>query len=98
MAVKANDSRTSVEVVILGQRMVLKADEDRKRVERIAAYINEKTNELQQGSFATLPPAKLAALVALNLADDYFRALYENIQLKRAVAGRARALLNELES
>lgn len=98
MAVKANDSRSSVEVVILGQRMVLKADDDRKRVERIADYINEKTNSLQQGSFATLPPAKLAALVALNLADDYFRAIDENVQLKRAIGARARALLNDLES
>src|SRR5438046_194248 len=95
-ATKGSDSRGSVEVVILGQRMTLKVDDDRDRVERLAAYVKRKAEELT--SKTPLAPGKAAALLALNIADDYFRALDETRAVKHEVASRSRDLLAELES
>ena len=79
-----NGSRTqtqeAVEVTILGQRMRLKADDDPRRIEQLAAYIQRKVDEISAG--AAVPPTKLAVLAALNIADDYFRALDDNRQFK----------------
>ena len=87
--------RRSVEVHILGQRMSLKADDDPRHVERIAAYVKRKVDELSGGG--PLSATKLAVLAAINIADDYFRALDEGRAFKREVAARSRALLEELE-
>lgn len=97
---KANEARSSVEVMVLGQRMVLKVDEDRNRVELLATYVREKAEELQRGFHGKqpLPPAKLATLLAFNIADDYFRALDDARELKKAVSQTSRQLLAELES
>ena len=53
-----------------------------------------------QGSLSVLPARRarwLAVLAALNIADDYFRALEETRELKRQVALKSRALLRELD-
>jgi cell division protein ZapA (FtsZ GTPase activity inhibitor) len=99
-SIKPNDARSSVEVMILGQRMVLKVEKDRARVERLASYVREKAEELERQfrGKQPLPPAKLAALLAINIADDYFSALDENRAFKREVAQRSRELLADLES
>jgi cell division protein ZapA len=89
-------TQEAVEVTILGQRMRLKADDDPRRIEQLATYIQRKVDEISAG--AAVAPTKLAVLAALNIADDYFRALDDNRQFKREVAGRSRALLTELDS
>lgn len=94
MSKQANDR--SIEVVILGQRMTLKVGDDPERVERLAAYVRRKADELT--SKTPLPPGKAAALLALNIADDYFRALDATRELKTEVATKSRELLAELES
>lgn len=97
---KPSDARKTIDVMILGQRMMLKVDDDRGRVERLAAYVRVKAEELTHGQQGKqpLPPAKLATLLALNIADDYFRAIEATNELKRDVARRSRALLAELET
>ena len=91
---KPNEKRT-VEVEILGQRMVLKANEDPRHVERIASYVKRKVDEAS--AHGPISSAKLALLAALNIADDYFRALDETREFKRQVASKSRVLLTELE-
>ena len=91
-----SDTPKPVELTILGQRMVLRADEDPKHLQRLASYINRKADEVSSG--AAVATAKLAVLAALNIANDYFRALDENREFKREVAAKSRALLAELES
>lgn len=85
----------SVEVQILGQRMVLKADEDPRHVERLASYVRRKVDEA--AARGPISSSKLALLAALNIADDYFRALEEARELKRVVAAKSRAMLSDLE-
>ncbi len=88
-------AKHSVEVQLLGQRMALKADEDPKHVERLVGYVKRKVDELSANG--PISSQKLALLAALNIADDYFRALDEARELKRQVAQRSRALLYELD-
>lgn len=92
---QGGDRKASVEVQILGQRMVLKADDDPRHLERLAAYVNRKTTEVAAGG--PVSASKLAVLAALNIADDYFRSLEEAREFKRQVAAKSRALLAELE-
>lgn len=88
-------SKQRVEVQILGQRMLLKSDEDPRHVERLASYVKRKVDEV--AAHGPVSSSKLAVLAALNIADDYFRALEEAREFKRTVAQRSRSLLGELE-
>jgi cell division protein ZapA len=91
---KPNEKRT-VEVQILGQRMVLKAGEDVRHVERLASYVKRKVDEAS--AHGPISSAKLALLAALNIADDYFRAMDEARAFKRQVASKSRAMLAEID-
>ena len=84
-----------VEVNILGQRLRLKADENPQRIEQLASYVNRKIDEVS--SVTPVAPAKLAVIAALNIADDYFRALDESREFKRDVAARSRVLIEEID-
>jgi cell division protein ZapA (FtsZ GTPase activity inhibitor) len=79
----------------LGQRMVLRGDDDPHHVERLAGYVKRKVDEVSTRGPVT--SSKIALLAALNIADDYFRALEETREIKRQVALKSRALLAELE-
>jgi len=87
--------KTQVEVQLLGQRMLLRSDEDPRHVERLASYVKRKVDEVAANGPVT--SSKIALLAALNIADDYFRALEEARELKRQVAMKSRALLRELD-
>jgi cell division protein ZapA len=87
--------KSSLEVQILGQRMVLRTDDDPRHVERLASYVKRKVDEVAAKGPVT--SSKIAVLAALNIADDYFRALDEARELKRQVALKSRALLRELD-
>ena len=87
--------KRNIEVRILGQRMVLKVDEDPNRIERLASYVRRKVDEVSASS--PISSQKLAILAALNIADDYFRALDEAREFKRQVAVKSRALLSDLD-
>ena len=65
-----------VRVEILGREYVVKSDEEQGRVEKIAAYVNQKIQEISGGP-QTVSTLNAAILAALNIADDYFRILEE---------------------
>ena len=91
-------SRTQqrVEVQILGQRMNLKAEADPRYLERLANYVKRKVEEVSQNG--PVSSSKIAILAALNIADDYFKAMEENREFKRKVAEKSRAMLSDLDS
>ncbi|MDP7038353.1 MAG: cell division protein ZapA [Myxococcota bacterium] len=91
-------SRTQqrVEVQILGQRMNLKAEADPRYLERLANYVKRKVEEVSQNG--PVSSSKIAILAALNIADDYFKAMEENREFKRKVADKSRAMLRDLDS
>ena len=87
--------KQTVEVSILGQRMLLKANDDPRHLERLASFVNRKIDEV--AAHGPISTQKLAVLAALNIADDYFRSLDESREFKRQVASKSRTLLAELE-
>jgi cell division protein ZapA (FtsZ GTPase activity inhibitor) len=84
-----------MEVTILGQRLLLKADEDPGHVERLASYVNRKLEEASSGN--VVASTKLAIIAALNIANDYFHELDESKEFKRQVAAKSRILLEEID-
>ena len=88
-------NKPSVEIQILGQRLAIKAGDDPAKLERLVGYVKRKIDELSANG--PVSSSKLAVLAALNVADDYFRILDEMRELKRQVAQKSRALLNELD-
>ena len=90
-----DEVKQSVEVQILGQRLVLKSADDPHHLERLVSYVKRKVDEIAAGG--PVSSSKIAILAALNIADDYFRVLDEARSFKREVANRSRGLLNELD-
>ncbi len=95
---KVERAKSSIEVHLLGQNLVLKAhtEAEAHHLDRVASFVKKKVDELaRQGPISS---SKLALLVALNVADDYLRNLEDTRVLKQQIAAKSRALLNELDS
>ena len=84
-----------VEVEILGQRMLLKADQDPGKVERLAAYVKRKVDEVS--AHGPVSSSKIAVLAALNIAEDYFEALEDARVFREQVAEKSRRILKSIE-
>src|SRR5437667_52876 len=96
MSVSSKQENTrNIEVQILGQRMLLKADGDPRYIERLASYVKRKVDEVS--AHGPISNSKLALLAAINIADDYFRAIDEAREFRRQVAAKSRAMLADLE-
>jgi cell division protein ZapA (FtsZ GTPase activity inhibitor) len=86
----------TVTIQLLGQRMALRAGQDPKHIERLASYVRRKGDEI--AAAGPVNSTKLAVLVALNIAEDYFAMLEDTRALRREVGERAQALLQELDA
>lgn len=58
----------SVEVYILGQRYVIRGDENPEYIQKIAEYVDRRIREVYDGN-PNMPPLRAAILTALNIAD-----------------------------
>ncbi len=87
-----NDStaRNAVKVQIFGTDYSLKSDKDPEYVKKIAKYVDEKIQRLFDNTNVT-SQTKIAVLVALNIADEYFQLknqyehtlkIFEGIEIK----------------
>lgn len=86
-----------VRVEILGREYALKSDEDPGRVEKIAAYVNQKIREISGGP-QTVSTLNAAILAALNIADDYFRILEEKGSRRQDYKTRAENLIERIDA
>ncbi len=67
--------KISAEVVIGGKVYTLSGYEEEEYLQKVAAYLNAKMNELNSvEAFKRFPPDMKAILLHLNIADDYFKA------------------------
>ena len=71
--------------------------EDPAHIERLVTYLQRRIDEAQ-GTAGMASPTKIAMVAALNIADDYFRALEESRDFRREVAARSRTLLEALDA
>jgi len=64
-----------VDVVICGEVITLKSNEEEAHLQRIARYIDRKLAELTEtNAHASIDERIRTLLIAVNVADDYFKA------------------------
>ena len=90
-----------VEVVFCGEVIALKSDEDEAHLQRIARYIDNKMAEIiTTNASAAVNERMRTALIAFNVADDYFKTADEleraNAQLEQNEKDIARLQQKEL--
>jgi len=61
-----------VEVEILGQRFMVKTEDEEDYVRKVVDYVNGKIEEVKTGT-RVISTLEVALLVAMNIADDYFK-------------------------
>ena len=86
-----------VRVEILGREFVVKSDEEEGRVQKIAAYVNQKIREISGGP-QTVSTLNAAILAALNIADDYFKVLEEKGGHRQDYEGKAERLIAMIDA
>lgn len=70
------EDKNYAEVLIDGKIYTLGGAEDQQYLQKVAAYITEKMTQLRrQDRFSRQSQEYQAVMVALNIADDYFKAL-----------------------
>ena len=85
-----------VTVEIHGQQYPIRSGLDAKYVVELAAYVDEKMRLASRETPAG-DTLKLAVLAALNIADEYFRALDDEREHHQQVARRAEELEKMLD-
>lgn len=92
----AKSKQTTLKVELLGQQFTLRGEEDTGHLERVADFVKRKLGDVGAGT-RSVGPTKVALLTALNIADDYIKAMDESTELKREVETRSRTLLELLD-
>jgi cell division protein ZapA len=85
-----------VTVEIHGQQYPIRSGLDPKYVAELAAYVNEKMR-LASRETAAGDTLKVAVLAALNIADEFFRAVDDGREHQQQVAQRAERLEKVLD-
>jgi cell division protein ZapA len=86
-----------VKIRILDHEYLVKTEEDKDRVDRIAEYVNKKLKEIESNTEG-LSEKKTAILVALNIASDYFQLLKERDNMSANIRQRTEALIYNIDS
>ena len=86
-------AKTNAEVVIDGKVYTLSGYEEPEYLQKVAAYINSKINEIDGLEGAkTLPANMKSVMIELNIADDYFKAKAQVEKLERDMELKDREL------
>jgi len=86
---------TDAEVIIGGKVLTLSGNESEEYLQKVASYINNKITELSKAdSFKRTPHDMQSILLALNIADDYFKAKAQVADLENQLEGKEKDLYN----
>ena len=86
-----------IRVEILGREYTVKSDEGEERVKDIADYVNRKIKEVSE-SGQTVSTLNLAILAALNIANDYFKAVEDQNIIWQSIEARSVRLIDMIDS
>lgn len=86
-----------VKVKIYDQEYIIKSEENQEPLDRIADYVNEKLREIEDNTEG-LSEKKMAILVALNIASDYFQVLKERDELSKNIRQKTASLIDHIDS
>ena len=81
----------SVEISILGHKYTLKGDADEEYIKKLAAYVDEKLQEIHEGN-PNITPLKASILVSLNIADELHRIKEDHDRAAQTIEEKTNAL------
>ena len=90
--------KNRVEVVIDGQIITLVSEEDAAYMQKVALYIDKKLSEIRSSkSNKPVTEHLRTLLIAVNIADDYFKAVekYQSLEIKHEASTRDLELMYE---
>ncbi len=64
--------KRTMEVMIMGQKFVIKSESDDDYVVKVAQFVDRKINEVMQNT-RSVASLNVAILGAMNIADEYFK-------------------------
>ena len=86
-------AKKSAEVIIDGKVYTLSGYEEEDYLQKVGAYINNKINEFNEmEEFRRLSADTRSTLLALNIADDYFKAKKQISILEEELQGKEKEL------
>ena len=92
-------SSNVVKVNILGQEYVISTSADPKYIKEVAAYMNEKMEELKDsGIDANSQQLKIAVLAGMNITDELFAQKAQQKELIDTVEAKTIAITDFVES
>jgi cell division protein ZapA len=80
-------------IKILGQEISVLSDSGDEHVTRVVDYINKKAEEIGKES-GNITALNIAILVALNIADEYFKVKKVEEELCSQLESRSKKLIN----
>jgi len=88
--------KRQVEIVVLGQKFVVKSDSTEDYVQRVGQFVDQKMNEILKNT-RSVASLNVAILAAMNIADEYFR-YRENTELnKREAAEKIKGMIELID-
>ena len=86
-------SKNHTQVLIGGKVLTLSGYESEEYLQRVASYINNKTNEYNKvDAFRRQPFERQSVLLQLNIADDYFKAKKQIDVLEEEIKAKEKEL------
>lgn len=87
--------KTDIEVIIGGKPLTLSGMESEEYLQKVASYINSKTAELRKSeSYKRQTVDMQGILLALNIADDLFKAKNDITNLEDEIESKEKDLYN----
>jgi cell division protein ZapA len=80
----------------MGQQITVLSDANEETVEKVVQYVNGRIEEVVRGG-NRLNTLAIAALAALNIADELFKVKEENISMRRELEGKTQRLIDLID-
>jgi cell division protein ZapA len=87
----------NITITILGKEYSIKSDVEKESLNKIAGHLNRKVDEIIKTA-KTATVHNVLILVAMNIADEYFREKNLNQELITYVEGKSEQLLQNIRS
>ncbi|MDP2158681.1 MAG: cell division protein ZapA [Nitrospirota bacterium] len=81
----------SVEISILGQKYTIKGDAHEEYIKNLAAYVEEKLQEIHAGH-PNITPLKASILASLNIADELHKLKEDHDRAAQNIEEKTNAL------
>ncbi len=87
-----------VKVNILGQDYVVRSAAGQKYLEKVAAYVNEKMEEIKESGIDDSQQLRIAVLAAMNITDELFTYKKEKKKFVDKVEAKTLAITEFIEN